>query len=128
MLEHRLGAKLPTSLVATLVEREPIRKGNVAIVTPDRIWDIRTSFNLDDGDSNDQLDRVYELVGDVLPPAALPIAEDWGGNLYCLMLRGSLAGQIVFWNHERDERDDAVEPVADSVESFYAWLVPNPRE
>jgi hypothetical protein len=127
LLEQRLGAKLPTSLVATLVEREPIHEGNVVIVAPDRIWDIRSSFSLDDGDSSDQLDRMYELVGDVLPPAALPIAEDWGGNFYCVVLSGPLAGQVVFWDHERDEGDVSVESVAESLESFYSRLVPDPR-
>jgi hypothetical protein len=119
---------LAPSLVATLVEREPIREGSVVIVTPDRIWDVRTSFALDDRDSTDQLDRVYELIGDVLPSGVVPFAADWGDNFYCLVLSGPLVGQVVYWHHERDEDDDRVEPVADTIESFYARLVPDPRE
>src|SRR5262249_60279849 len=127
-LESRLGTMFPAAFVATLIEREPIREGNVALVTPVRVWDIRTTFGLDDGDRSDQLDRVYELVGDVLPPGALPFAADWGGNFYCLMLAGPLAGQVVWWDHERDPGDDSVEPVAVSVGEFFSRLVPDPRE
>jgi len=119
---------LPTDYLATLTSREPIREGHVALVAPDRVWDVRTTFGLDEGDSSDQLDRVYELVGDVLPTATLPFAEDWGGNFYCLILSGPKTGQVVWWSHERDPDDDAVEPVATSVSEFYTRLVIDPRE
>ncbi|HUG94118.1 MAG TPA: SMI1/KNR4 family protein [Planctomycetaceae bacterium] len=127
-LESRLGVKLPPAFVATLREQAPIHEGQVALVAPDRVWDVRTTFRLDDGHPDDQLDRVYDLVEDVLPAGALPIAEDWGGNFYCLMLTGTHAGQVVYWDHERDEGDDKVEPVADTITSFYERLVPDPRE
>jgi SMI1-KNR4 cell-wall len=127
-LEARLGIELPAEFSIALAEREPIRQGRVALVTPNRVWDVRTTFRLDSGGKEDQLDRVYELVGDVLPPGALPFAEDWGDNLYCLMLSGPRAGQVVFWDHERDEGDHRVEPVADSIEAFLAGLAPGPRE
>jgi SMI1 / KNR4 family (SUKH-1) len=126
-LEAQLGVELPVGFGVTLTDREPIREGRVALVTPDRVWDVRTTFRLDSG-TKDQLDRVYELVGDVLPPGALPFAEDWGGNFYCLMLSGPRAGQVVFWDHERDGGDHQVEPVAGSIEAFYASLVPDPKE
>jgi hypothetical protein len=97
-------------------------------VTPDRVWDVRTTFTLDDGDRSEQLDFVYELVGDVMPAGTLPFAEDWGGNLYCLLLSGSRAGQVVWWGHERDDGDDSVEPVAPSVTAYYESLVPDMRD
>ena len=128
VLESRVGKQLSADLLAVLNEREPICEGSVALVTPDRIWDVRTSFTLDGRDEEAQLDRVYELVGDVLPPGALPVAEDWGGNFYCLMLSGPLAGRVTYWDHERDEGDHRVEPVAGSVAEFFAGLVPDPRE
>ncbi len=127
-LESRLGTRLPSEFIATLNEREPIREGNLVLVTPDRIWDIRSTFGLDDGDRADQLDRVYELVGDVIPPAALPFAADWGDNFYCLVLVGPQAGQVVWWDHERDHGDFSVESVAPSVAVFYSQLVPDPRD
>lgn len=97
-------------------------------MTPDRVYDVRTTFALDDGDKADQLDHVWELVGDVLPPDALPFAEDWGGNFYCLMLSGTLTGQVVWWDHEQDEGDHSVVAIASSVAEFYARLLPDPRE
>jgi len=127
-LELRLGTRLPPDLTATLIDREPICEGSLALVTADRVWDVRTTFGLDAADKGRQLDAVYHLVGDVLPPGALPFAEDWGGNFYCLMLSGLHAGQVVYWDHERDEGDEPVEPLAGSLEEFYARLVPDPRE
>jgi hypothetical protein len=128
MLEARLGKELPADFTATLAQREPIREGSAALVTPERIWDVRTTFALGDGDKTDQLDRVYELVGDVLPPGALPFARDWGGNFYCFMLSGPDTGRVVWWDHERDEGDQSVVAVASSIADFYARLVPDPRE
>ena len=127
-LEARAGRRLPDDLLAVLCEREPIREGNLALVTADRVWDIRSSFAVDDGSAADQLDHVFQSVGDVLPPNALPFAADWGGDFYCLMLTGPSEGRVVHWDHERDEGDFHVEPVADSIEAFFANLVPDPRD
>jgi hypothetical protein len=127
-LESRLGAKVPQDFTQSLAEREPVREGNLALVTPDGVWDVRTTFVMDGEDDSDQLDRVYNLVGDVLPSGALPFAEDWGGNFYCLMLAGPLAGQVVYWDHERDDDDNSVVRLTGSLEEFYSRLVPDPRE
>jgi SMI1 / KNR4 family (SUKH-1) len=122
-LEERLGIPLPEQFVMTLTGRKPVREGGVAIVCNDCVWDVRNTLSLDDGDPNDQLDRVYELVREALPHGALPIAQDWGGNLYCLMLLGPEAGQVVWWHHERTEGDQQVMPVATSVADFYSRLI-----
>jgi hypothetical protein len=127
-MESRLGMPLPSDLVATLYAREPIRQGNVALVTAGRVWDVRTTFALDANADADQLDRVYDSIGDVLPPGILPFAQDWGGNFYCVVLSGPSAGAVVYWDHERDEDDTHVEPVAKSIEAFYSALVPDPRD
>lgn len=126
-LERRLGSKLPPAFIATL-EQEPISEGNVVVVTEKGMCDVRTTFALDNGDECDQLDAVYDLVGDVVPSGALPFAENWAGDFFCLMLTGPMAGQVVFWDHERESGDDRVEPVTDSVSDFYARLVPDPRD
>ena len=127
-LESKIGHSIPSDLLGVLAEGEPIRRGKVTRVTPGRVWDVRMTFSLDDGDRNDQLDSLYDLVGDVLPSGALPFAEDWGGDFYCLMLSGPHAGRVVYWSHERDEGDTRIEPVANSVADFFASLVPDPRE
>jgi hypothetical protein len=46
--EARLGFALPADFVATLEQHEPVDEGDVAIVTPQRVWDVRTTFGLDD--------------------------------------------------------------------------------
>jgi hypothetical protein len=50
-------------------------------VAGDIVWDVRTTFGLN-GLRTDysQLDRVNDLVGDAMPPGALPFAEHWGGE------------------------------------------------
>jgi hypothetical protein len=114
-------------LLAALTAYEPIVEGHVAFVTPDRIWDVRTSFSLDSDERHGQLDRMYELVGDVLPPNTLPIATDWGGNIYFLLLADSSGGGVVYWDHEREANDHRVKAVASSVGEFFARLVPDPN-
>ena len=127
-LERRLGAEIPADFIATLTDREPVCEGSVAILLGDRIWDVRTTFRLDDSDKCDQIDYVYNLVGDAIPPMSLPFASDWAGNFYCLMLAGPHAGVVVHWDHERDAEDHTVETLAPSIGNFYARLVPDPRD
>ena len=127
-LELRLGHALPAALLALLVERPPIVEGDVAFVTAERVWDVRTSYALDDGETGHQLDRLYQLIGDVLPPDTLPLASDWAGNFYCLVLAGARTGQVVYWDHERDLGDHRTELVADSLDQFFAHLVAEPHD
>lgn len=127
-LEGQLGTRLPPDFLATLETLAPIDEGNVALVVQGVIYDIRTTYTVNGGAAGLQLDGLYHRVGDVLPPGALPIAQSWGGDIYCLMLRGPLVGKVVFWDHERDENDHHVEVIADSIHAFYAGLVPEPRE
>jgi hypothetical protein len=127
-LERRLGSKLPADFIATLTLREPIREGNVALVRGDRIHDVRTTFRFDSSGGDDQIDAVYGRVYDAVPPNSLPFARDWAGNFYCLMLDGEYAGQVVFWDHERDADDHNVELLSQSIDEFYEGLIPDPRE
>jgi hypothetical protein len=124
-LEAQLGHRLPPDLVAALSDREPVVEGDVALVTPDEVWPVRTTYRLD-GDEDDRLGAVYKLVGDALPPGAVPFAEDWAGDYYCLMLEGPYAGQVVYWWHEREAGDHRVKPVAASVSDFLDGLVAYP--
>lgn len=126
-LEAKLGAPIPTNLVTHLGQRKPISEGGFGFRAKDRMWDIRTTFRLDKS-SEEQLDKVYGLVGDVLPPGALPFAEDWGGNFYCLMVSGRSQGQVVYWDHERDPGDHHTKRLAATLEDFYAGVEPMAAE
>ena len=127
-LESHIGWPIPPDLLSTLAEREPIREGAVALVATDRNWEVRSTYSLDDSDEADQLDGVYRRVGHALPPGVLPFAVDWGGNFYCLILSGPSAGQVVYWDHERAVGDHQVDPVADSIEQFFARLAPESED
>jgi len=72
-------------------------------------------FELGIGPDSSQLDRVYKIVGDVLPTKAIPIAEDSAGNLFLLDCQ---TGQVAWWDHERELGDDKTEPVAQSFDEF----------
>jgi hypothetical protein len=112
-----------------LTAREAIREGDLVLVTADRIYDLRATFSLSAGeDEANKLEHMCKLLANVLPPGALPFADDWAGNLYCLMLSGPYAGQVVYWDHERNRGDYRAEPLTKSIEEFYQRLVPDPRE
>jgi hypothetical protein len=51
------------------------------------------------------LQHYHDRFEDRVPKGFLPIADDPGGNLFLLALKGKRAGQIYLWDHE-DELDD----------------------
>jgi hypothetical protein len=102
-LEGKFGASFPADFVASLSERELISQEGLAFVAGDIVWDVRTTFGLN-GLRTDysQLDRVNDLVGDAMPPGALPFAEHWGGEDSSSMpLKGAP------FRHRRRRIDDA---------------------
>jgi hypothetical protein len=117
-LERLLRALLPSDYKTFLASHRARDEAGLYISSNPENWGVRSLFELGDGPKDDQLDRVYQLVGDVLPPQSLPIAEDWSGNLYLLMHAGSLSGHVVWWNHEREENDFTVQDVASSFTEF----------
>lgn len=87
---------------------------------------VRDVFELGNGPSYLQLDEVMRLVGDVIPPQAVPVAEDLAGNLYLLDCSdGPGSGRITWWDHERELGDHHTEPVEPSFRSFIEAV---PRE
>lgn len=126
ILEARLGATLPARFVATLVSREPVSEGRVAFVTPSRVWRVRTTYSLSNADATaaEQLDALYDLLSDVLPPHTLPFAADWAADFYLLALWAPHAGEIVYWHHAPGSGGHRVEPVAPSIDIFYSGFRP----
>ncbi len=68
---------------------------------------------------------------DRIPKDTLPIARDWGGNLFLLGLHGKNTGKVFRWMHE-EEADgekatyDNVKLVADDFDQFVASLDDGP--
>jgi hypothetical protein len=59
------------------------------------------------------------------PPGVLPIGEDPGGNLICLVVAGKKKGQVCFWDQDRFGEDDpwvAMSLVAPSFTAFVKGL------
>jgi cell wall assembly regulator SMI1 len=64
---------------------------------------------------------------DWLAAGLLPVAEDGGGNVICLSLRGDDYGAVYFWDHERGAHEDvpsrqSLTVVSESFEAFVNGL------
>ena len=82
-------------------------------------------FGLLPGEGYDVAENLRAVEGR-LPGDLLPVAQDPGGNLVCLGVRGPRAGGVFFWNHSgalfgRDD-DESVYPVAPGWGEFLALL------
>src|SRR3954469_2263234 len=123
-LERVLGTPLPSDYRQFLRRHREDQDRPTMVVGADPDYrNVRTLFELGDGPNNAQLDEIYRLVGDVLPPGTIAIADDIGGNLYLLDYAGR--GGILWWDHEQDLGEDRVEAVAESFTAFLADLRPD---
>ena len=120
-LQQALGAPLAEEYVRFLTTHCATHGSWYISAKPD-YWGVSVVFELGDGDRDDQVDRVYALVGGALPPRTLPVA-DYLGDLYLLACAGANRGAVLYWNHESDSGDHSVEHVADSFGDFLALLV-----
>ena len=59
---------------------------------------IGSAFGLYDGPY--ALETVFRNVVGEVPADLLPFAEDAGGNLFCVGIRGAHYGRIYYWDHE----------------------------
>ena len=121
-LEKALGAPLPTDYTSFLAGHHAGDEAGLYVSSNPDYWGVRSLFELSSGAKHYQLDDVYRLVRDVIPIHSLPIADDWAGNLYLLICAGPSAGQVVWWNHEREPKDFTTEKVANSFPAFVELL------
>jgi hypothetical protein len=121
-VEALLGTSLPPDYLAFLLR--PVRPDASRIGVPfrDELWDVAQIFELGDGPDYLQLDATFRLVHDVLPRYHLPIAADHADNFFCLVVQGNQAGQIVWWDHEREEHELTTESVADSLSTWVSAM------
>lgn len=67
-----------------------------------------TYFCVDSSTGSD-LRKQIETYRERIPKDVLPIARDWGGNLFLLCFRGKDLGKIFRWSHE-EEADEGEKP------------------
>lgn len=128
-LEAVLGVRLPEQY------RQFLAAHNGASVAPDEVIFPGASepftildqfFGLHDG--ADSLETVRTNVESCVPTDAIAFAEDHGGNLFCLGIRGDHRGRVFFWNHEHSRPGVAsgdwhgMTVLADSFTVFLAAL------
>jgi hypothetical protein len=82
-------------------------------------------FGLNTGDSYDLLDNMVRYQGRI-PRICVPIADDAGGNILCLVVDGDQSGSIFFWDHENESENpdsfDNMYRVASNVKELFAKL------
>jgi hypothetical protein len=121
-LEEQLGAQVPAEYATFLQWHRANDQSGCYVSSNPEYWGVRSLFELGVGSRDFQLDEVFRLVGDAIPAGSLPIADDWAGNLYLLICVGSSAGEVVWWNHEREAGHTDVDHVADSFSEFTELL------
>ncbi|SFI16956.1 SMI1 / KNR4 family (SUKH-1) [Collimonas sp. OK307] len=86
-------------------------------------WGIRVLFEIGDVAAYDQVDHVFEAVGDVLPTGMFPVADDSSGNLYLIDV--AQGARVIWWSHERERTDNRVDEVATSFSEFLTLVREN---
>ena len=123
-IEETIGFPLPIEYKKLLLNGIPHYDGEVGASLNDETWDIAFFYELSGNDQFKQLDHAYSLISDVLPKDVVPIAEDFGGNIYGLVLSGSQIGQVVWWDHERQLNEYHTDSVAHSLNEFINAIQP----
>jgi hypothetical protein len=98
--EARLGAELPADYRQFLLVHNGGDFVPDEIVLPGQAEPFATMgqlFGLFDGPFS--LEAVCENVEDVIPAEVVAFAEDVGGNLLCIGIRGAHRGKVYFWDH-----------------------------
>jgi hypothetical protein len=121
-VEALLGADLPATYRSFL--SQPFSQPSALMGVPfqGEQLDVQEFLRLDDGEDYLQLDSTFSRVHHALPPYMIPFARDLGGNFFCIVVRGTLIGRIVWWDHEREVGDHRVEDVAESFGDFMSAM------
>jgi hypothetical protein len=84
-----------------------------------KLGELHGVFGIHDGPEWAQLHDPSKYAG-LVPKNLLPIADDPGGNLICIVLSGVIRGAICFWDHERG--NDPVGSVSALAPDFQSYL------
>jgi hypothetical protein len=101
--ETQIGFKLPEDYRSHLLAK------NGGIPYESDVWlpgedepcaQVRGAFGLHNGPEEWRLDYNYQFYKQHMLRGMLPIADDVGGNLFCIVLHGRERGRIYVWDHE----------------------------
>ena len=136
-VERLIGARLPREYVEFLnFSNGGSPETNAVYIDVDgrrELWDINDFFHIaaDSESTQDTEDVVwnhgiFQRYSNLRSRAILPIAQDGGGDFYCLDLRPEHPGGVVLWIH--DEPGHPLVKVADSFSAFVDALLPYPDD
>jgi SMI1 / KNR4 family (SUKH-1)/Ankyrin repeats (3 copies) len=114
--EHSLGTRLPEAY------RKHLQLHNGGCVKgAQEICELHHVFGIHNGpDWARFLDRAS--YGQMLPRDLLPIADDPGGNLICIVLSGPDRGAVIFWFHERGRDPESLTKLAPDFDAYQRGL------
>lgn len=113
--EKSLGTQLPEPYRAHLLAHN----GGYADGARD-ICELHHVYGIHDGPQWARFPDSQAIYGGLVPRNLLPIADDPGGNLLCIVLDGADRGAVCFWNHER--AGSPVHSVTQLAPDFGAFL------
>lgn len=125
-VERRLGVRLPEDyrrFLLTFNGGRPVPANFVVSVDAEPRW-MRVHFFFgvdDDVDSTDLLWNFDTLSGR-LPRHVVPIASDEFGNCFCLDIRRSVNGPVLFWDHEQEGMGHDAALRISVAPSFQEWI------
>lgn len=116
--EKHLGTQLPEPYRAHLLAH------NGGYVDGAReICELHHVYGIHDGPKWARFPDSRAIYGGLVPRNLLPIADDPGGNLLCIVVDGSNRGAVCFWDHERAGNPaDSVRELAPDFGAFLRGL------
>jgi hypothetical protein len=119
-LEVAVGAELPADYRSFLIEGDGAKFRQYNEIEGTFHGALREVFAVGDPDGSARsLDHIRRLYDERVPAEFLPIADDLGGNLYCLGVRGEHRGSVFFWDHEM-EAEEGEPPTMENMEQVAA--------
>jgi hypothetical protein len=112
--EKSLGSTLPEPYRTHLLEHN-----GGCVYGAQQLGDLHHVHGIHDGPEWARFHDRSQYAG-LVPERLLPIADDPGGNLICIVLSGPDVGAVCFWDHER--ADDPVASVTPLAPDFGAFL------
>ncbi len=116
ILEFEIKNKLqlPNSYKKFILKNNGGYTGNL---TYEQEFTIGSFYSIKYGESTiDNTINILQIIEDTLPPIFIPIADDWGGNIYCISKKD---GKIYLWFHDTD--NEAI-LICESFEGFVEGL------